>query len=160
MDCRFGRSMHHTNIHYIISIPRITNELFQKLSEILPIVPIWMDCNESRFFNSKSPAKSLKLYCPISIDSNDSQFNMWNDFELSLPKLFFFWVNELFPILIVVNRFNPSILNVCTDPKESSPISIALTLLNREKSNIVYTTSLQVQSGKVIKTTVDSNDCI
>ena len=59
------------------------------------------------------------------MDSNDAQFKMWNDFDLSLVLLHqSFWVNELFPILIVFNRFNPSILNVCTEPKHSLPISI------------------------------------
>ena len=45
-----------------------------------------MDCNCGRFFNTKSPAKPLKLYSPISIDSNDSQFNMWNDFDFQFHK--------------------------------------------------------------------------
>ena len=129
-------------IFNISSIPRITNELWQKLHEYLPIDPIWIDCNCGRFFNSKSPAKSQKLYSPIWIDSNDSQFNMWNDFDwllgFFLSQIFSFtWVNELLPILIVFNRFNPSIWNVCTDPKQLSPISIDSTILNREKSNIV-----------------------
>ena len=38
MVCRFGRSNH--SIFNISSIPRITNELEQKLYEYLPIVPI------------------------------------------------------------------------------------------------------------------------
>ena len=109
-------------IFIIIYIPRITNELWLKLFEVLPIDPIWMDCNCGRFFNSNFPAKSLKLYLPISMNFNDSQFNMWNDFDESFPQLFFFWVNELFPILIVFNRFNPSIWNVCTDLKHPLPI--------------------------------------
>ena len=71
------------------------------------------------------------------MDFNDSQFNMWNDFDALFPQLFFCCVNELFPILMVFNRFNPTILNVFTDPKQSSPISIDSTRLNREKSNIV-----------------------
>ena len=70
------------------------------------------------------------------MDSNDSQFNMWNDFDLIFPKSFFFCVNELFPILIVFNRFNPSIWNVFTDPKLLLPISIDSTRQNREKSNV------------------------
>ena len=79
MDCRFGRS-NHSNIHNQF-ILRITNELAQKLKDFLCNVPIWMDCNCGRFFNSNSPPKSQKLYSPIFIDSNDSQFNMWNDFD-------------------------------------------------------------------------------
>ena len=130
-------------IFNIILKPRITNELQKKLHDKLPTVPIWMDCNWGRFFNSNSPAKTVKLYSPIWMDSNDSQFNMWNDFDVLLAlfeshlSVLFNWVNELFPILIVFNRFNPSILNVFTDPKQSSPISIDSTRVNREKSNIV-----------------------
>ena len=45
----------------ISSILRITNELQKKLYEPLPIVPIRIDCNCGRFFNSNSPPKSLKL---------------------------------------------------------------------------------------------------
>ena len=82
-----------------------------------------MDCNCGRFFNSNSPPKSLKLYSPISIDSNDSQFNTWNDFDASFPQLFIF-ENELIPILKVVNRSSLSILKVCADSKQLSPISI------------------------------------
>ena len=65
------------------------------------------------------------------MDSNDSQFNMWNDFDESFP---FLCVNELFPILIVFNRFNPSILNVCTDPKQSLSISINSNDVKLDKS--------------------------
>ena len=145
MDCRFGRSI--IQILNISSIPRITNELSWKLYDFLPIVPISMDCNCGRFFNSNSLPKSKKLYPPIWMDSNDSQFNIWNDFDLFIPlwaspqssshRIFFTWVNEFLPILIVFNRFNPSILNVCTDPKQLSPISIDSKRVNREKSNIV-----------------------
>ena len=131
-----------------------------------------MDCNCGRFFNSKSPAKSLKLYSPIWMDSNDSQFNMWNDFDwlyalptwfsqsLSISFEFFIWVNELFPILIVFNRFNPSIWNVWTDPKQSSPISIDSTTVYREKSNVVYSASLQVQLGMTIEIIEEGIDWI
>ena len=76
-------------IFNISSIPRITNEPSKKLSDFLPIVPIWMDCNCGRFFNSNSPPKSLKLYLPIWMDSSNSQFNMWNDFDSSFPLPFF-----------------------------------------------------------------------
>ena len=118
------------------SILRITNELYIKLYDKLFMWPIWMNRNCGRFFNSKSP-KSRKLYSPISINSNDSQFNMWKDLIISvLPPSFFFWVNELFPILIDFNRFNPSILNDCTDPKQLFPISIDSTFVNCENSSI------------------------
>ena len=80
---RLGRSIHY--IFYIISIPRITNELYKKLKDKIPTSPISIEYSFGRFFNSKSPAKSLKLYSPIWMDSNDSQFNMWNDFVMSLP---------------------------------------------------------------------------
>ena len=70
------------------------------------VVPIWMDCNCGRFFNSNSPPKSLKLHSPIWMNSSDSQFNMWNDFDSSFPQLSFFWVNELYPIFKHFNRFN------------------------------------------------------
>ena len=46
-----------------------------------------MDRNCGRFFNSNSPAKSLKLYRPITIHSKDSQFNMWSDLDLLLAPL-------------------------------------------------------------------------
>ena len=59
--------------------------------------------------------KSLKVLTKNGF--NDSQFNMWNEFEESFPQLFLCCVIELFPILIVFNRFIPSILNVCTDLK-------------------------------------------
>ena len=36
----------------------------------LPIVVIWMDCNEDRFFSSNCPPKSLKLYSPILVIYN------------------------------------------------------------------------------------------
>ena len=141
MDCRFGRSNH--SIFNINSMPRTTNELRQILYE-----SNWMDCSLGRFFNSNSPAKSLKLNLPIWMDSNDLQFNMWNDFDclfvrfhaslrLLSQSLSFTWVNEFLPILIVFNRSNPSIWNVWTDSKQSSPISIDRTRVNREKSNIV-----------------------
>ena len=99
----------------ISSILRITNELQKKLYEPLPIVPIRIDCNCGRFFNSNSPPKSLKLNWPIWMDFNDSQFNMWNDFDSSSPKPFFFWANDLFPIFRHFNRFNPLIWNVFTE---------------------------------------------
>ena len=135
-------------IFNIISIPRITNELHQKLYDHFPNVPIWMDCNCGRFFNSKSPPKSLKLYWSIWMDSNDSQFNMWNDFDLSFALMYalsqflfqvtcFTLVNEFFPIFKDFNRFNPSTLKVFTDTKQSSPISIDFANVNREKSRIV-----------------------
>ena len=135
MDCRFGRPNHYS-IFNNISIPRITKELLWKLPECLSVEPIWMDCNCGKFINSNS-LKLQKLCSPIWMDSNDLQFNIWNDFDLFPLPLSCFWVNEFFPILIVFNRFNPSILNVFTDPKQSSPISIDLTLMNREKSNTV-----------------------
>ena len=119
------------------------NELYQKLDEskesYSPIVPILIDCNCGRFFNSNSPPNSTKLYFPISIDFNSSQFNMWNEFNLFSfgQKPFLYRVNELIPIFNVFNLFNPSILNVLTKPKLLSPISIDSTLINREKSNVV-----------------------
>ena len=82
------------------------------------------------------------------MDSNDSQFNMWNDFDLLSPLL---CVNELYPILIVFNRFNPSIWNVFTDLKLPSPISIDSIRVNREKSNIVYPRSLQLYLLSIIE---------
>ena len=121
-----------TNMHYSKILSNVNNQGLQKLC-------LWdlMDARFGRFFNSNSPAKSLKLYSPIWMDSNDSQFNMWNDFDLSFPNQLFLWVNDLLPILRLFNRFNPSILNACTDLKLLSPISIDSTRENREKSNIV-----------------------
>ena len=96
-----------------------------------------MDCNCGRFFNSNLPAKSLKLLGPIWIDFNDSQFNTWNDFDLSFPNQSIFFVNELFPILIVFNRFNPSIWNVCTKPKQLLPTSTASNDFRWDRENIL-----------------------
>ena len=120
------------------------------------VVPIWMDRNCGRFFNSNSPPKSLKLHSPIWMNSSDSQFNMWNDFDSSFPQLSFFWVNELYPIFKHFNRFNPSILNVFTYPKQSSPISIDSTSVNRLKSIIVKLITLQVQSGILMEVVDES----
>ena len=86
-----------------------------------------MDCNAGRFFNSNPPPKSLKLYSPISIDSIDSQFNMWNDlyylfdvYQFQLDS--FSCVNEFDPIVNDFNPFNPSILNTFTFSKQLNPI--------------------------------------
>ena len=58
-----------------------------------------MDCNCGRLFNSNSPPKSLKLYSPIWMDSYDSQFNMWNDFDsLSLAPFFLYKLGIFFII--------------------------------------------------------------
>ena len=46
------------------------------------------------------------------MNSSDSQFNIWNDLDLSFPLPCFFWVNVLFPIFIVFNWVNPSINGV------------------------------------------------
>ena len=45
------------------------------------------------------------------MDSNDSQFNMWNDLSISFPNPFFVPVNELDPIINDFNDISPSILN-------------------------------------------------
>ena len=129
--CKFGISKYYQYAYSKI-LSNVNNQGLQKLC-------LWnlMDARFGRFFNSNSPAKSLKLYSPIWMDSNDSQFNMWNDFDLSFPNQLFLWVNDLLPILRLFNRFNPSILNACTDLKLLSPISIDSTRENREKSNIV-----------------------
>ena len=116
------------------SILRITNELYIKLYDKLFMWPIWMNRNCGRFFNSNSPPKSRKLYSPISINSNDSQFNMWKDFDVLFPHFACKYV--CFPIMIDFNRFNPSILNDCTDPKQLFPISIDSTFVNCENSSI------------------------
>ena len=100
--------------------------------ESLPTVPIWMDCNCGRFLNLNLPPKSLKLYSPIWMDSNDSQSNMRNDFHSTLPYHFCLSVNELFPILIVFNRFNPVIRNVSTNLQHWLPISIDSNIRNHE----------------------------
>ena len=59
---------------------------------------------------------------PIDIDSNLSQFNIWNDLVESLPNPFFIEVNELDPIDNEVNDVNPSILNVDNGSKQWLPI--------------------------------------
>ena len=60
----------------IYVIPRIINELQIKLYDSFSNDPILIDFNDFKFDNSNSPPKSEKLFTPISIDSNDSQFNM------------------------------------------------------------------------------------
>ena len=86
-----------------------------------------MDCNWGKFFNSNSP-KSLKLYLPISIDSNDSQFNTWKEFG-KLIKYFhsqlpsFSEVNEFSPIFTCSRLFIPLISKVTTSRKQLFPIS-------------------------------------
>ena len=63
--------------HYNINvIPRIIKELQKKLPDSFSNDPILIDFNDIKFDNSNSPPKYIKLYSPISIDSNDSQFNM------------------------------------------------------------------------------------
>ena len=103
------------------------------------------------------------------MDSSDSQFNKWNDFDLSQDLIvssneldpqttIFNFVNEFFPIFKVFNRFNPSILNVCTDSKQLFPISIDSTKEKRDKSNTVQSFSLQHQSERMIDVVDESND--
>ena len=97
MDCRFGRSNHsNTQYQFNTSIHKWND---MKLLESFPIVPILMDYNCGRFFNSKSPPKSLKLYWPIWMDSNDSQFNMWNDFDSLFLASFFLYKLGIFFII-------------------------------------------------------------
>ena len=63
--------------HYnIYVIPSIINEHQKKLQDLFSNDPILIDFNDFKFDNSNSPPKSEKLNAPISIDSNDSQFNM------------------------------------------------------------------------------------
>ena len=95
------------------------------------------------------------------MDSNDSQFNMWNDFDLKpMRLLLFFIVNELLPILKVFNRFNPLMLNAFTNWTHSFPISIDSTLVNREKSNFLYSTSLHDPLGNEIEAPEKSIDLV
>ena len=74
--------------HYnIYVIPRIIKELQIKLYDSFSIDPILIDFNDIILYNAKSPPKSEKLYAPISIDSNDSQFNMWNDCDWYIDNI-------------------------------------------------------------------------
>ena len=68
---------------YISSVPLISNEEEKKLDEAFPISPILIVDNLGRFFNSNDPEYPEKLYRPISIDTNSSQFNIPNDREES-----------------------------------------------------------------------------
>ena len=53
MDCRFGRSNHsNTQYQFNTSIHKWND---MKLYESVPIIPIWMDCNCGRLFNSNLP---------------------------------------------------------------------------------------------------------
>ena len=56
-----------------------TNEEYKKFRESYPISPILIVDNLGRFLNSNIPEQSQKLYIPISIDSNSTQFNIRND---------------------------------------------------------------------------------
>ena len=126
-----------------------------------------MDCNCGRLFSSNSPPKSLKLLSPIWMDSNQLQFNMWNDFDLlhlliaslrlSFHSSWLTWVNELFPIFNLFNRFNLSISNVCTDLKQLFPISIDSTCLNCEKSSIACST-IEEKPGTAMELSDESID--
>ena len=98
MDCRFGRS-NHSNIQYQFNTS-IHKWNVMKLHESFPIVPIWMDCYCGRFFNSSSnPVKSQKLHSPNWMDSYDSQFNKWNDFDSSSLASFFLYKLGIFFII-------------------------------------------------------------
>ena len=144
------------------------NELHKKFADPLPILPILIDSKLSKFRNSNSPPKSQKLHRPISIIFSDSQFNMWNDFDSfrhfdiepskSLSKsLFLNWVNEFLPIFNLCNRFNPSIWNLCIDPKQSFPISIDFKFTNRFKFNsFKFNSLLKLQLG-IFKFLIDES---
>ena len=73
MVLRLSRSIH--SILFYLQIPLISNEQQLKLHDREFISPIMRDCNEFKSFNSNCPAKSLKLYLPISIDFSALQFN-------------------------------------------------------------------------------------
>ena len=144
------------------------NELYKKFIDEYSISPILIDSKISKFRNSNSPPKSQKLQQPISITFNDSQFNMWNDFDSfrhfdiepsqSLSKSFHLtWVNELIPIFNLCNRFNPLIWNLCIDPKQSFPISIDFKFTNRFKFNsFKFNSLLKLQLG-IFKFLIDES---
>ena len=97
MDCRFGRS-NHSNTQYQFN----TSINKWNVTEIVWIISNrtnFNGCNLGRFFNSNSPPKSLKLYWPIWIDSYDSQFNMWNDFDSLFLASFFLYKLGIFFII-------------------------------------------------------------
>ena len=145
------------------------NELQKKFADPLPILPIMIDSKLSKFRNSNSPPKSQKLHPTISITFSDSQFNMWNDFDSfrhfdiepfqSLSKSFdLTLVNELSPIFNLCNRFNPSIWNLCIDPKQLFPISIDFKFTNRFKFNsIIFNSLLKLQLG-IFKFLIDESN--
>ena len=62
----------------------ISNEEQKKLDESVPIIPILIDSNLGRFFNSNDPEYPEKLYRPISIDFNSLQFKIENEREESV----------------------------------------------------------------------------
>ena len=72
---------------------------------------------------------------------------MWNNFASFVASLFLARVNEQLPIFKLFNRFNPSILNIFTDWKQLSPISIDSTKVKMERSSIVNSFWLQLLSG-------------
>ena len=86
------------------------------------------------------------------MDSNDAQFNMWNDFDLSSLFQSSLLVNDSPPICKVCNRSNPSILKVFTFTKQSSPISIDC---NDVKLDKVNSDTIPKQSLPI---SIDSND--
>ena len=118
--------------------------------------PIFKFCRDFNFFNSKSPAKSLKLSSPISINSNDAQFNMWNDFDLSSPELLFCLVNERIPIFKLFSFDKSLMLNIFTNAKLLLPISNDSSSVNLLISNISQFTSLHVHGSSTMEVIVDS----
>ena len=153
-------------------LPFISNEDPKKLNDqplsfdsdvSVSIDPIIIVSNLGRFFNSNNPPHPEKLYRPILIDFNSSQFNMANDWEslfLRAFQLSFCWVNDLHPIANDFKWFNPSILKILTFEKQSSPIINSSNKVKREKLNIVYSVLLTEWSGMVIDVIVVSNDSI
>ena len=137
--------------HYnIYVIPSIINELQTKLQDSFSISPILIDFNDIILYNAKSPPKSKKLNSPMSMDSNDSQFNTKHNFDVMLVasdviplNLFiihsenFNLVNEFEPIFKFRNLGKSFIINDSIEPKLSSPISNDSNNVNRDISNIV-----------------------
>lgn len=113
--------------------------------------PIDIEVSFSSFLSTNSPPKSVKLNSPIDIVWRFSQSSIWNDLSVLFPNPNFFWVNEFFPMSILVSLCNPLIRNVLAEKNESSPIISVFKFSNWERSKVEVSSLLQVQSGSTMR---------
>ena len=127
-----------------------------------------IDRNEFKCSSLNAP-KSLKQDDPISIDVNDSQFNMWTDFDASHSTLIIVSlnafllivvsVNELLPIIRLFSLFNPFNSNDFTWRKQFWPILIDSSEIKFDKLILLEFTkvesfnSIDLRFGRSIQST-------